>query len=341
MEDLKKMVLLIDADNTQLSKLEAVIREISVYGRIVVKRAYGNWRKDGLRKWEDELKRLAIKAEQQFDYVTGKNATDMALVIDAINLLHTGLYDGFAIVSSDSDFTPLAINLHESGVFVFGVGERQTPESFRNSCDEFILLENLEKTQKVSAKKSVKETVKDSRDAKNKQKTAAKNGDAASRKKTAARAVTEKNDSLVGQYPAFTESPLSGGSRAGMDQADGRYAPATRAAADLFTEMTGTAVSAPDPEYSGEVTPENSIEKELEEIHELLHLHWEKNQDEDGFAYVSSAGTYMKRVIPDFDPRSYGFEKLSKLLQAFPNKYELKRTGTGKNVTVEYRCKEE
>jgi len=345
MEDLKKMVLLIDADNTQLSKLEAVIREISVYGRIVVKRAYGNWRKDGLRKWEEELKRLAIKAEQQFDYVTGKNATDMALVIDAINLLHTGLYDGFAIVSSDSDFTPLAINLHESGVFVFGVGERQTPESFRNSCDEFILLENLEKTQKSATKKNAKETAKetakDSRDAKNKQK-AAKNGDAASRKKTAAKAVTEKNDSLVGQYPAFTESPLSGGTeRTGAAPADGRYAPATRAAADLFTEMTGTAVSAPDPEYSGEVTPESSIEKELEEIHELLHLHWEKNQDEDGFAYVSSAGTYMKRVIPDFDPRSYGFEKLSKLLQAFPNKYELKRTGTGKNVTVEYRCKED
>ena len=156
MEDLKKMVVLIDADNTQLSKLEAVIREISVYGRIVVKRAYGNWRKDSLKKWEEELKRLAIKAEQQFDYVTGKNATDMALVIDAINLLHTGLYDGFAIVSSDSDFTPLAINLHESGVFVFGVGELQTPESFRNSCDEFVLLENLEKTKKEAAKKTAK-----------------------------------------------------------------------------------------------------------------------------------------------------------------------------------------
>jgi len=345
MEDLKKMVLLIDADNTQLSKLEAVIREISVYGRIVVKRAYGNWRKDGLRKWEDELKRLAIKAEQQFDYVTGKNATDMALVIDAINLLHTGLYDGFAIVSSDSDFTPLAINLHESGVFVFGVGERQTPESFRNSCDEFILLENLEKTRKETPKKAAKETAKDSRDTKGRQKAASntpsKNSDATAKKK-AAKAVTEKNDSLVGQYPAFTESPsAAGGNRTGEPASSGAYAPAARAAADLFTEMTGTAVSAPDPEYSGEVTPESSIEKELEEIHELLHLHWEKNQDEDGFAYVSSAGTYMKRVIPDFDPRSYGFEKLSKLLQAFPNKYELKRTGTGKNVTVEYRCKED
>ena len=113
MEELRNIALLIDADNTQLSKLESVIREISMHGRIVVKRAYGNWKKETLKNWENELKRLAIKAEQQFDYVTGKNSTDRALVIDAINLLHKGIYDSFVIVASDSDYTPLAINLHE------------------------------------------------------------------------------------------------------------------------------------------------------------------------------------------------------------------------------------
>lgn len=143
MANLKKIVLLIDADNTQLSKIESVIREVSAHGRIVVKRAYGNWKKDTLKNWENELKRLAIKAEQQFEYVTGKNATDMALVIDAINLLHKGIYDAFVIVASDSDYTPLAINLHESGVYVMGIGEKKTPESFRNSCDEFVFLENI------------------------------------------------------------------------------------------------------------------------------------------------------------------------------------------------------
>ncbi len=137
-------MVLIDADNTQLSKLDSVIREISTHGRIVVKRAYGNWKKDTLKHWESELNRLAIKAEQQFDYATGKNATDMALVIDTMNLLHRRLYDAFVIVASDSDYTPLAINLHESGVYVMGVGEKKTPEAFRNSCDEFIFLENLE-----------------------------------------------------------------------------------------------------------------------------------------------------------------------------------------------------
>lgn len=143
MEDLKSIALLIDADNTQLQKIENVIREVSTHGRIVVKRAYGNWKKDELKNWEEVLERLAIKAEQQFDYVSGKNATDMALVIDAMNLLHKGLYDAFVIVASDSDYTPLAINLHESGIYVMGVGEKKTPESFRNSCDEFVFLENI------------------------------------------------------------------------------------------------------------------------------------------------------------------------------------------------------
>lgn len=120
MKNLKKIAMLIDADNTQLSKLEAVIQEISTYGRIVVKRAYGNWRKDSLKNWENELKRLAIKAQQQFDYVSGKNTTDMALVIDTLDLLHSDIYDAFVIVASDSDYTPLAIKLHESGVYDYG-----------------------------------------------------------------------------------------------------------------------------------------------------------------------------------------------------------------------------
>lgn len=145
MKNLKNIAMLIDADNTQLSKLESVIQEISANGRIVVKRAYGNWRKGSLKNWENELKRLAIKAEQQFDYVAGKNATDMALVIDTLDLLHSGIYDAFVIVASDSDYTPLAIKLHESGVYVMGVGEKKTPEPFRNACDEFVYLENLSK----------------------------------------------------------------------------------------------------------------------------------------------------------------------------------------------------
>lgn len=158
MNALEKIVVLIDADNTQLKKMELVFQEISTNGRIVVKRAYGNWKKDTLKNWEDEIKRLAIRAEQQFDYVSGKNATDMALVIDAIELLNSKIYDAFVIVSSDSDYTPLSIKLHESGVYVIGVGEQKTPESFRNSCDEFIYLENLKDIRLSEALDPVKDS---------------------------------------------------------------------------------------------------------------------------------------------------------------------------------------
>ena len=145
MENFQKIAVLIDADNTQLSKLEAVLHEVSAYGRIVVKKAYGNWRKDSLKNWEPELKRLAIRAEQQFDYVAGKNTTDIAMVIGAMDLLHNNMYDALVLVSSDSDFTPLAIRLRESGLYIIGAGVTTTPESFKNACDDFILIDYLAK----------------------------------------------------------------------------------------------------------------------------------------------------------------------------------------------------
>ena len=225
MNTLQKIAVVIDADNTQISKIADVLREISTRGRIVVKRAYGNWRKDSLKNWEVEIKRLAIKAEQQFDYVTGKNATDMALVIDTIELLYSNIYDAFVIVSSDSDYTPLAIKLHESGVYVMGVGEKKTPESFRNACDEFLFLENIS-------------------------------------------TVVEE------------ELPTSPVSDAGE-------------------------------------------KNDIASIHNLLKKAWEAFQDEDGYTNVANAGNFIKRTKPDFDCRTYGFTKLSELLRAYPDRYEV------------------
>ena len=164
MEDFQKMIVLIDADNTQLNKLDEVMHEISTYGRIIVKKAYGNFTKPQLHKWESKIKTLAIKAEQQFDYVAGKNTTDIALVIDAMDMLHTGMYDAAVLVSSDSDFTPLAVRLKESGMYVIGVGEKKTPEAFCNACDDFIYLEYLTSTKAEKASeakpKAVKKTAK-------------------------------------------------------------------------------------------------------------------------------------------------------------------------------------
>jgi hypothetical protein len=235
--------------------MEAVMREISTYGRIVVKRAYGNWKKELLKNWEDELNRLAIKAEQQFDYVAGKNATDMALVISALDLLHSDIYDAFVLVASDSDYTPLAIRLHESGVYVIGVGENKTPEAFRNACDDFIFLENLssnkmKKTKNVVADKTLEENI---------------------------------------------------------------------------------------PAIDGALVQD--VSANLDEIHGLLEIAFEKYQDDDGFVNVSSVGAYLKRTKPDFDSRTYGYSKLTDMLAAYPKKYEMKRYQTkGAAKIVAYRC---
>ena len=141
--NLNGIAVLIDADNAQLTKLKAILDEISKYGRIIVKKAFGDWKSSSLKNWEDEIKQLAIKPEQQFAYTKGKNATDIALIIDAMDLLYTKIYDAFVIVCSDADYTPLAIRLRETGAYVFGVGEEKTPAAFRNSCDSFILTRHL------------------------------------------------------------------------------------------------------------------------------------------------------------------------------------------------------
>ena len=134
----ESIAVLIDADNAQLSKLKATMDELAKFGRIVVKKAYGDWKNPCLKNWESVLTDLAVKPEQQFAYTKGKNATDIALVIDAMDLLSTGRYDTFAIICSDSDYTPLVMRLRETGAYVFGVGADKTPSPFVNACDVFI-----------------------------------------------------------------------------------------------------------------------------------------------------------------------------------------------------------
>ncbi|NLI53776.1 MAG: NYN domain-containing protein [Clostridiales bacterium] len=247
-ESLENIAVLIDADNAQLSKLSLILEELSTYGRIVVKRAYGNWKAPALKKWEETLKALAIKPEQQFAYTTGKNATDLSLAIDAMDLLHTELYDAFALVSSDSDFTPLAIRLREACVYVFGVGEEKTPLPFRNACDNFILTQNL------------------------------------------------------------------------GDEEKGKPEP---------------------PEAAKPVKKPEALEPQpdIRAIHGHLKTASERYQDADGWVNISSAGGYLKRVMPDFDSKTYGFSKLTDLIKAFPKQYETKTyPGKGTVTIFSYRC---
>ncbi|WP_265434784.1 NYN domain-containing protein [Aeromonas salmonicida] len=119
----KKIVVLIDADNAQHSKIKFILNKISTHGHIITKRAYGDWSSEHLKNWKSTLNELAIQPIQQFAYTTGKNSTDASLIIDAMDLLYTNRYDAFVIISSDSDFTKLASRLREAEMYVFGVGE--------------------------------------------------------------------------------------------------------------------------------------------------------------------------------------------------------------------------
>lgn len=149
MEEYKNIAVLIDADNTDINRISEILNEISIYGHISLKRAYGNWSKPGLKGWEKQAKQEAIRMVQQYDYVKGKNTSDIAMIIEAMKLLYSNKYDAFAIVSSDSDFTPLAIELREHGLFTIGVGKSTTIESFINACDKFVtLLEKKEENNK-------------------------------------------------------------------------------------------------------------------------------------------------------------------------------------------------
>ncbi len=138
-----KLAVLIDADNASPLIAEALLAEVAKYGTSFVRRAYGDWTGSTLKGWKEQLLTRSIQPIQQFAYTHGKNATDSAMIIDAMDLLYTNRFDGFCLVSSDSDFTRLAARIRESGLVVYGFGERKTPQPFVAACDKFIYFENL------------------------------------------------------------------------------------------------------------------------------------------------------------------------------------------------------
>ncbi|WP_347304090.1 NYN domain-containing protein [Croceibacterium sp. TMG7-5b_MA50] len=143
----RRIALLIDADNVSHTKIAAMLAELAKYGTASIRRAYGNWASQGLKGWTEKLHAHAIRPIQQFNYSTGKNATDIALVIDAMELLYTQRPDAFCLASSDADFTPLVMQLRANGHDVYGFGERKTPDPFVNACTTFLYLDTLEEPE--------------------------------------------------------------------------------------------------------------------------------------------------------------------------------------------------
>jgi uncharacterized LabA/DUF88 family protein len=235
-EQVARLAVLIDADNAQPSIIEGLLAEVAKYGTAHVKRAYGDWTGTSLKGWKDELLAQSIQPIQQFAYTRGKNATDAAMVIDAMDLLYSGRFDGFCIVSSDSDFTRLAARIRESGLTVYGFGERKTPKPFVAACDKFIYIENLTYAEDVAT--NVGEAAK----------------------------------------------------------------PALRATA---AQLKGDAA-----------------------LVNLLRYAVDAASDDDGWATLAAIGQLITNQRPDFDSRTYGYAKLSDLIDA-TGLFELERRSPG------------
>ncbi|HVZ96787.1 MAG TPA: NYN domain-containing protein [Chitinophagaceae bacterium] len=153
----QKIALLVDGDNAQAKMMDLILEEASKYGKVTVRRVYGDWTTQHMNHWKNILNEMAFNPIQKFSYTSGKNSTDSALIIDAMDILHDELVQGFCIVSSDSDYTGLAKRLREDGVFVMGIGEQKTPNAFVKSCEIFTYIENLEpKTEKQEKKETEK-----------------------------------------------------------------------------------------------------------------------------------------------------------------------------------------
>ena len=216
------IALLVDGDNAQPSLIEPILTEVSKHGSITTRRIYGDWTIPQMSGWKQVLQTYAIQPIQQFRYTVGKNATDSALIIDAMDLLHAGAVDGFCIVSSDSDYTRLATRIREEGLFVMGIGRRQTPSSLVNACEIFVYTENLTVSEKIPVNR-------------------------------------------------LTDSQLS----------------------EWITTIN----------LAIEITIETGI-------------------NEDGWVILSAVGVQIRKLDPAFDPRTYGYSRLSLLVKSRPDTFE-------------------
>ena len=233
----KKLAVLFDADNVPYSHVKQMLDEITKYGNPTIKRIYGDWTKPSVSGWKSVLLENAITPVQQYSYTTGKNATDSAMIIDAMDILHLGQVDGFCIVSSDSDFTRLATRLREAGKYVIGIGEKKTPKPFIVSCDKFIYIEILgnNETPNVHESKTTKEVSKPT-----------------------------KAKDIIGN-----------------------------------------------------------------DIINLLNQSIDDLADDSGWAFLADVGNLILKKKPDFDPRNYGFSKLTPLIESCKTHFTIDKRNSG------------
>ena len=246
-----KLAVLIDADNVPYSNVKGMMEEIAKYGTPTTKRIYADWTKPNANGWKSVLLEHAITPIQQYSYTVGKNSSDSAMIIDAMDLLYSDKVDGFCIVSSDSDFTRLAIRLRESGMKVIGIGEKKTPNSFIVACDRFIYIEVLDGAIKKTRKTNTQKT----------------------------------------QKPSVT--PTSG----------------TKKIVEKTIEK----------EVANKIDTQIIDTQTIELIEDTL----DAIGDEDGWAFLGDVGNLIVKKKPEFDPRNYGYNKLTPMLKSLTDILEI------------------
>ena len=254
----KKFAVLVDADNISHRKIKDILDEIANYGTPTIKRIYGDFTNPKFAAWKEVLLENSITPIQQYAYTTGKNATDSALIIDAMDILHKEGVDGFCIVSSDSDYTRLASRIRESGREVLGFGEKKTPKPFIKSCDKFIYVE------------------------------------------------------ILGQTPPEKAAPAK--KKADAKRSAGAEAPVGPAA-----ETAGEKKPSPDAGHASTITRPFD-----DEFRTLLENTIDDAADDSGWASLGDVGSVLSKKMPDFDPRNYGYKKLSLLVRALSDAVDMK-----------------
>lgn len=303
-----RFAILIDADNISEKYIKIILDEVSNAGVATYKRIYGDWTSQRLVSWKNCLLENSIIPIQQYSYTYGKSATDSAMIIDAMDILYSGHVDGFAIVSSDSDFTRLAARLRESGMQVIGMGEQKTPEPFISACNQFKYLDLLYAAQRAEAKEEAEaeREAEPATEAPVKKKTG---------KGTAKKAT--KDEGAVAQKKPKAKVP------AAEKVADKQDAPEKSAARPKRSpgDMGGEAPLAASPEADlGDVEfselSRAARRRHMKRIRTAVDSVIDQFSDEEGWVFLGTIGSELPKRLPDFDVRNYGYRKLSPFLKS-------------------------
>jgi uncharacterized protein (TIGR00288 family) len=314
-----QIALLIDADNATAARIDVILDELSRHGETNIRRAYGNWTKTGLKSWQEVLHDNAIRPVQQFDPSKGKNASDIALAVDAVEILHTQRPDWFALASSDADFTPLVMHLREHGAKVYGFGDAKTPLPFQSACTRFLVLNRLAPPTALPDAVPPDGLAPDAVAP-----VADEPAPAATRRRRATDTVTSTASGSATDADTASAAPTTKTSA----RATAAKKPSPKAATAKATAAPATATKAATAKAVSPETPARLTRTQLRgdnKLVALLRRTVEGAADDAGWARVSTVGQRISNQS-SFDPRNYGYAKLSKLLEA-TDLFELRDVG--------------